>query len=84
MTEAIETGSGSVPTPTHPILDAPTGPGWYWYLHPEQGGQKVDPVCMEVGILGTDYTVEWKGATVGLDQLPGKWQRVALSAFHGE
>lgn len=44
----------------------------------------VDPVIMEVGIQGTDFKVEWKGAIVSLDQLPGKWQRVASSSFHEE
>lgn len=71
------------------VLDYPMGPGWYWYQHPDtcedndSGPKKVDPTCMEIVCKGVEFFGLWQGNLVPLTNMPGKWQRVRLGAFHG-
>lgn len=73
----------------NPVLAYPMGPGWYWYQHPDtcedndSGPKKVDPTCMEIVLKGTEFFGLWQGSLVPLTNMPGKWQRVRLGAFHG-
>ena len=69
----------------NPVMPAPMGPGFWWYVHPDDPQQgKYDPTIIEVGIKGDSFVCKMGGDIVPVELLTGQWQRVILSSFHGE